>query len=383
MTVRSLALHGAYFDDNFGDLLLLALVGRWGRERGVRRLSYPLVPAGGDDRFERHFPDGLLGRRTLLTARGLVYAGGGHFGEPDAAARHAYGGDWDQRFLDRHVLPARAMRWLRRPHLVLGVGAGPLTDPEVRAAARDVLGRAWAVSVRDEASARFVVDDLGIGDAPLVAPDPALSLGPSHVPATAREAAARQLAGLPEGPLLGVHHPRDWLADTAPAAALRAALSRRLDEHPDVVPVVFSDNAAGEERCAALAEQVTATTGRPCGRVGFHDVWTTVALVARLDALLTTKLHVAIVAYAMGVHAESTALHPKVPRLYEQVGLPRRCRMLGDVDDDEADRAVESALAAAERGDDGVAEADRERVREAALQHNVLLGHFLDESGPW
>lgn len=406
--MRRIALHGGYFDDNFGDLLLLALFARWiegvpgdaapGAGAAPARAAFPLVPRGQRERFARHLPGARTGRRHLLLADGLVYAGGGHFGEPGAGGAHAYGTAWAERFLARHVPPARAFGLRRRPWLVAGVGAGPLSDPRVREAARRILAGATEVSVRDEPSRRFLVEDLDVGREVLVHPDPALALAWGDVPAAATGAARARLDGLAPGPRLGIHHPRDWLLDAPGARAARQALHEALARERDVAAFVFSDNA-DRESAPRLAAGIEAASGRTCAHAPFEDAWTTAATVGLLDAVLTTKLHVGIVAWALGVEVRAFAIHPKVPRFHAQVGREDRCTMLDAVTPEIARHAIDAAIEAARRraadvgagpraagpgdaagvGTEGgtVAGTERARLRAAALGNARLVARFL------
>lgn len=48
-------------------------------------------------------------------------------------------------------------------------------------------------------------------------------------------------------------------------------------------------------------------------------MWTVAAIIGRCDAVVTTQLHVGIVAYALGVPPCSPSAHEKTKRFYRQI----------------------------------------------------------------
>ncbi len=341
------AIHGAYYDNNFGDLLLMRIFENWVQSAWPVPVVYPLVPKTEYCRFGRLFPDSQFGIKTCSRWRGLLYAGGGHFGEPHRQAQVGYRGyrSWSLRFFLRHVLPAEMCIRRGIPYLIAGVGVGPLTNPLVQREVQRIFRHASAVSVRNSASQRYVQTELGIENVRVV-PDAALTLSREDIPTSVRKSVNTLLIPYGDRPLLGIHHPRYILAETPQAEILRTQLIDTLINAPDVVPVVFADDGGGQfsEPCERLAHQIQRATGQSCLTVPFKGVWHTVALISRLSAVLTTKLHVAIVAYAMGVYAESCAVHPKVQRFFEQIERSPQCTLIHDLDRAIAEEKVKRAI---------------------------------------
>jgi polysaccharide pyruvyl transferase WcaK-like protein len=373
------AIHGAYYDNNFGDLLLMRIFENWVRSALSIPIVYPLVPKAECRRFGRLFPDSEFGLGTCTRWTGLLYAGGGHFGEPHRQAQSGYRGyrSWSLRFFLRHVLPAEMCIQRQVPYLIAGVGVGPLTNPFVRREVKRIFRHAAAISVRNVESQRYVQAELGVEDV-MVVPDAALTLSHADIPASVMESVNTFLAPYGDRPLLGIHHPRYILAETPQAEALRTRLIDTLINAPDVVPVVFADDGGGQfsDPCDRLARQIQAATGHPCLTVPFKGVWHTVALISRLSAVLTTKLHVAIVAYAMGVYAESCAVHPKVKRFFEQIGRSPQCTLIHDLDwaiaEDKVKRVMHHACIPPSIQDE-----TWEKVRESALVNRDIISTFV------
>ena len=149
-----LAIHGAYYDNNFGDLLLLKIFENWAIAATGDQIAYPLVPGREQSRFSTYFPDAAYGLGQRRSWNGLIYGGGGHFGEPDASSRKGYKGyrSWSLRFFLRHVLPAELCIRQGIPYAIAGVGVGPLSNPVVRRQVQRIFRHAAVVSVRDAES---------------------------------------------------------------------------------------------------------------------------------------------------------------------------------------------------------------------------------------
>lgn len=373
-----IAIHGAYYSNNFGDLLLIKLFESWIRSRVDCEIVYPLVPERQRERFGREFPGVRLGLEGARRWKALVYVGGGYLGEPEKVRGSRLGGKWNQRFLSRHVLPAAVCIWNGTPYAVLGVEAGPLSNVLVRSAARQILGHAQEVSGRNEESGRFARELLEEGANVHVAPDAALSIDRSDIPAEAMETVERMLGPDRGSRLLGIHSPSHLLSEDPKTALLMDTIVSQLSSARDVTPVVFSDrgDAAMDAACGRLSARVTASIGRECLSIPFAGIWETCALISRLSAIVTTKLHVGIVAYALGVYSESFAVHQKTPRFYRQINGSSRCEMLKDLDVTTASEKVARVVSAA-RYPFPIEDEFWRSIKKKSDLHRDLLSSFL------
>lgn len=372
------AIHGAYYDNNFGDLLLMKIYENWIRATVDADVVYPMVPKNQLNKFKSHFPKASVGLRQRKSWKALFYAGGGHFGEPNSNARSVYSNSWNQRFFKRHVLPAELCLWSSIPYAISGVGVGPLSNFWVRQEVKRIFFNAKTLSVRDTDSKQFVQNVLRIGSDVEVIPDAALTITKSDIPEKIIENINSLLKPYQGMLLLGIHHPREFLGENFQAKFLRASLLASLASAPDVMPVVFADNGRSDcsEPCENLAKLIQTHTGRKCLTVPFQGVWETVALISRLSAVLSTKLHVGIVAYALGVYCESFAMHSKVIRFYSQIDRSSQCLMLEDVNEDTSMQKIERAIKAA-RDETSVRDTKWQGIREAASLNQKLISSFL------
>ena len=344
-----IVIHGTYHDNNFGDLLLMKIYERWILNTCKDDIVYPMVPKAQLKRFKQHFPHAHVGFDERKSWKALIYSGGGHFGEPDKIAKHAYSNSWNKRFFKRHVLPAELCIWTRLPYAIMGVGVGPLSNFFVRNEVKRILTYSKTTTVRDTISYQYAKNVLNIRRDVKTIPDAALSISKSDIPEEPLEKIKKLLAPYMGMSFLGIHHPRDFLVDTKQSKILQKSLLNGIKSSDNLLPVIFSDNGVSEysKPCNDLCELIENQTGKSCLVVPFQGVWETIALISEMSAVLTTKLHVGIVAYALGVYCESFAIHSKVARFYEQINRSSQCSMLEDIDDEIGMCKISAALDAA------------------------------------
>lgn len=188
------------------------------------------------------------------------------------------------------------------------------------------------VCVRDDAS-REIVESWGVDPANLeVTADIMLGLTRDAIPTAAEERAQALLSDIPHGSvLLGLNFPDffgpRFLTPRPPFAErhappivekIVAVIARALDGHARVVPV-WLEVGGGRSTWRAIE--------RACHGILPHsrflepvDHWTAAAVIDRLDAVITSRLHVGIVAWTLGTPCCAFASHGKTRRFYKQIG---------------------------------------------------------------
>ncbi|PIG94075.1 polysaccharide pyruvyl transferase family protein [Gloeocapsopsis sp. IPPAS B-1203] len=378
-----IAIHGSYYNNNFGDLLLIKLVENWVKSKVNSTIVYPMVDKQEQKEFKEHFPNSFIGIKQRETWQALVCTGGGYLGEPNWSHGKKLGGKWNKQFFRRHVLPAEICIWSNTPYAIVGVEAGPLSNIFVRHEVKRILSHASVLSVRNIESKKFIQDTLGIDSEVIVAPDAALTISKEDIPTTALNYVDSLLAPYQGMISLGIHYPSRFLCDTPQAELLRQGLFSTLASTPDVLPVVFSDCGSNNvpSDTEKLAKIIHNSTGKECLSLPFKGIWETAALISKLSAILTTKLHVGIVAYALGVHCESFATHQKTPRFYKQIGRASQCIMLDDISDKNiVIEKIERALQAARNQVSPINCQEYEQVKQNSLIHKQLVLNFLNST---
>ena len=361
----TIALHGAYRHGNFGDMLLLGIYIRWIRE------TYPgcrvILP------FLRTNLKGLVnadgrGLAELLRASALVYGGGGYFGEPNSGRTL-----WAMRNTWRHVPVGLIARIRGIPIAISGVGAGPLSSGLARRLFVRLFGWARAVAVRDVESRDFMARYGVEADRMVVTADAALSLDESSVTPEALAEARRKLGALPGSWRIGFN--------VAHSIRLRG-MDPLLDDlrtfaagHPQAAFVFFLDEGAGRGESyhvARMAREIERRVAAPAVVVPYRDPDQVLGLIQALDLVITTKLHVGIVACALGTSVLAFPAHQKTRRFYEQIGAADRCRPLHQLVPGDALAPLER-FARGALGPVPVPPA----VRAAALNNRTVLAGFL------
>lgn len=318
-----IALQGSYYGNNFGDVLLLSLFTKWIKEAmGGCEVILPQASAamtvtiGADGR----------GLTPLLGVRGLIYSGGGYFGEPPGPAAQVH--RWSIRNFYRHIPSGSILTVLGRPTAIIGVGAGPLSNPILRLAVKKLVERSVVVAVRDEESRDFLLN-IGVSRSDVeVTADAALCVSVGDIPEQHMTEIKTRFAFNSDN-VIGVHLPAARSLSHY-VEMLICGIESLMVEYPDVEIVVLSDNVANDPE--PHAERFSA---RYPGRVHvahYRDPWTLVALLSQLRFVITTKLHVGIVATAVGTLPLSFPFHEKTPRFYRQIGAPELCIPLVRVD---------------------------------------------------
>ena len=363
------AVHGSYQTDNYGDLLLIALYARWVRELlpGARVVHpSPVRPA------RRWLAADDYGWDALVRAGALVYAGGGYFGEPASDVAR-----WGRRNYRRHVPPGALAAMLGLPVTINGVGVGPVEFKRYRRAVAALFRRARHPTVRDEESLAWLVE-WGIEPAPVrVTGDAALALDRSALPSGATEEVRARLDARRSARLVGVHLPSRAAELEVPVLA---AFDRLLHDDPALGLVVLRETVVGAPAPPG-GSLGAAVLARFAGRAVFlpyesPDAFT--AVVGALDAIVTTQLHVGIVAAAFDVPVLSLARHAKTERLWRQLGASWRCAPLDRLAGVDLPELAARALAPLGPGTVMVPHA----VRRAAWANRDALAAFLAEAWP-
>lgn len=163
------------------------------------------------------------------------------------------------------------------------------------------------------------------------------------------------------------------------ATLIRTGLLSALASASDMIPVLFCDQGSSDfsKQGDELAKLIESSTGHKCLSLPFIGIWETVALISQLSALVTTKLHVGIVAYALGVYCESFATHRKTPRFYRQIGRSSQSLMWNDIDQtiarEKTERALQMACSKA-----SIIDENWHRIKKESLINHKLVYDFID-----
>ena len=324
-----MALHGAVYGQNFGDVLIQALFYSCFAKVLPLRVSLPFASPG----FLGDFNETVLHihGQSPAACEDLALAcwgPGGYFGE-----RPFQKAEWHQRLRIFHGQFLTFLRQHSLPSVVYGVGVGPLTDDESREFVRQSLSSASHVFVRDAQSCREAIG-LDIGpDKISVTPDAIFLLTLEDVPAAVLEKYARMFAIGDGRRKIGLHLPD--ISGESDAAMERAV---------DCIESVAGDYDAMDFYLIADGpyQEGQSTANISVGQ--YRGVLDLVGAISCLDTVVTTKLHVGLCSFVLGRLPVSIYQHPKVLEQYKELGIAEQCCSIAAMNAEWFNEAFERAV---------------------------------------
>ena len=310
---RHIALHGAVYGENFGDVLISQILADHVRKATEADVFFPF----GRKAFANVSKEQTGRIWKLAFAKTAIMGPGGYFGE----RRHDQAA-WNKRFQFYHGGFFRLVKLLRRPLILHGIGVGPLSDPISRELARRIFDYAGLINVRDQKSKDYVLG-LGISEQKVnIFPDVALTLKRENVTSKKmtfetgpQDTSSKKVIGLhlPLPETLSadvfeniVNQVRDLISSQPELRFVILKDGPRQIIHPDMVNVIQGSDRSEDKPYT-----------NPKGLL--NDI-------AHCDAVVTTKLHVGICAAALGVAPISLYSHPKVQRFFQDIGRDEFCQ---------------------------------------------------------
>ena len=133
-------------------------------------------------RFQREFPGAVYGMDQFDGWNALIYAGCGHFGEPNSNVSKPLSSSWKRRFAEMRVQPGEACTTRGIPVAMIALDADLLSGWGVRRKARRILEHSAFSAVRNPESQSHLTDDLRVKGTVALIPDSALTLCTNDFP---------------------------------------------------------------------------------------------------------------------------------------------------------------------------------------------------------
>ena len=333
MEITKIVVHGAYRGDNFGDTLLLGLVCRELIQHG-----YGVSVSNTCSQSLRHLSDANLIERLVdakeeLGAVALVYGGGGYFGEQPIGRLR-----WNLRFIAKH-LPI-GFRFIRagKPVVICGTDFGPLSFWPSRVLVKRLLRSVKYVGARNRESIDYITD-LGIGMNNIhETADIALSLKELEIDEIDQSS---EFVSKKRRVLI---HPSFNVDESAEMLKI-ANIFRQLTHSDDLEVCLMADRSGSQVQ--DRLEKWASYLGLPADCIyKYQGPWKTCALIKASDAVITNKLHAAIVGSAYGKRVISIAKHPKNARYFKQIGRQELYMSLNQLDFDALHQLILNLISA-------------------------------------
>jgi polysaccharide pyruvyl transferase WcaK-like protein len=236
---------------------------------------------------------------------------------------------------------------------MLGTGAGPFNEMLSRRILKPVFKNASFICLRDDESKKFTQS---IISTPItVSADIVLSETKDYF-----KSGSIETIGIHVGQVSNQEHLKKIVR-----------YLKEIENRFKLVLVTDSDNVEQSNAANLFSKQINFSSKIQC-----TSTENFVAELGELDAVVTTKLHVAIVCYAQGVLAISLPAHPKTQRFFSQAAMNEFQFDLSANGIDEAFSFL-SCLGSTYGIYSNQIQKRRKELREIALQNKTLLEKFL------
>ncbi|MEZ9799007.1 polysaccharide pyruvyl transferase family protein [Vibrio cyclitrophicus] len=284
--MKKVAIVGALWTSNFGDVLLAKLL-----KEKLESLGHSIIMPNASDKVK--VESGLLEEKfTISEADIFLFCGGGYFSEPP--------GNSFKWAISRYKLLfkyATFCRIKKIPYSILGVGAGPINSNLAKSVIKHVCKGANLIALRDPTSVNAVS---------------------TLVPNTEIIEVADYVLSLKDKILLNdvdLSHKKIGFHITLNGGKYIPAVIDYLNNIDNNSDIYFIEDHPGEfsRVCEKYPEVKRFFDGNV---LGYKDVDQFIHDMNELSCIVTSKLHVGIVASALGKKVCSIPYHAKVERLY-------------------------------------------------------------------
>lgn len=295
-----IALSGYYGFDNAGDEALLSAI-----TSSIHRLEpaaeFVVFSGAPENTAARHgiraiyYKSPVQVWRELRSSDLLISGGGSIFQDVTSARSLAY-----------YISVVALAKLLGKPVIFYAQGVGPIKRRSSKFLMRLVGNRVDIITLRDEASSRFLLE-LGVTRPPLlVTADPVFALSPGPSEEDKIEVLLAQ-AGLTSQPLIGVAV-RKWPALEGYQPGLARLLDRLAGRGYQIVfvPMAYPEDVAEARRVAQLMQAPSLVLDESL-KSAEH-----LALIARMKLMIAMRLHALIFAANRGVPFAGISYDPKV-----------------------------------------------------------------------
>lgn len=336
MNKNLIALHGAYHPNNYGDVLILALQAKW-----INDISkeYEVVLPYATDVYRKEIKSSKVkGLNGLFKSQKLIYGSGGYMGEPNSAKWK-----WGFSFFKKHFIPSYTFRIAKKPYAIIGTGVGPITNVLTKSEVKKIAKNASVIAIRDEESKEFL-KKIGIDEKKIhVTVDVALSLKISDIDDKFIQK-VKNILPKRKQLLYGIHIgvDRNSKQYSKQVDSIFRDVINFLNENPDIKPVLIIDNDNLQQNDAV--NYLSTKLNQECIIYKHENIWETTAILAELDVVVTNKLHVGIVSYALGTIPISLPAHQKTVRFYKQIEREDLCIRLEDLKNNDLYKMMNKTL---------------------------------------
>lgn len=327
--LKKIMLQGYLHVSNFGDVIIGHLFYQKCQELGLEEIDFFQFKdwgIGEDCRREFNY----YAKKNVfqcLKADAFVLISGGSLWDDRRSRAFVM-----NRFF-RFILPARLYQLMGKPVYILGVGGGPVKTRWLRRQMIKMLNKARIIQFRDEAT-KLVFENYGVNNIMTVTADTALVITKDVLPSFEQKEELDKIAGSRKKILF--HYSDDEYSLEKIEKHILTALLMFLKEQSDYMVVVCSDNNRIRKNREKLIikniEQRMQDSNVDVYHYDYNESWQLCSLINEVDCIITSKLHVGVVACSLNKSVVSFPLHrEKTQNFYAMIDESDRCIHLRNV----------------------------------------------------
>ncbi len=263
--------------------------------------------------------------KDLLKSKALIFISGGYFGQsPNEKGKKVM-----RRFLTYHKY-GLLMLLLRKPIIIVGVGAGPLSNWLLRKVSVHIFNRAKYISVRDIESKNYMLS-YGVKNTIHVTSDSAQCIKSDIYNLSSQTPSIFQSEKISGKKIVLVHIiDIDKYTNELYVEKIINTLVDYLVNDDNVGFIITSDTV---KETTFIKEVYNLFPRSRTEMYNFRNPIDFLRLIASVDSIITPKLHVGILGATYTKPVLAFAIHPeKTRRYYNQIGYDSRCESLFEVD---------------------------------------------------
>ena len=326
-----IAMHGAVYGQNFGDVLIQKVVSGYLQFKLGAEVFYPFATRSFGAACNQATGDIL----SLSSSDEVVFGPGGYLGQ-----RNHNRFLWNMRLRTYHGSLFRLTRRYGLPLFLFGVGVGPLENSRSRSLVGAILDYASFIQVRDSFSFEYaksiVPNQKHIGKMP----DVAMLLDQGSISEPEKKSIIN-LVRCGERMVVAIHVPLPGGKTSSSVKKFFCDLILLVEHNPQYLFVIIYDSPRQVVYRQVRSQLLSYPNVIEDNYIGPERL---LALISQCSIVLSTKLHVGICATALGVRSVSVYFHPKVERFYHEIGQLDYCTYLGQYEGGWLDGAIRGVL---------------------------------------